>query len=106
MPTYDYECSACDATYELFQQITEKPKKKCQECGERKAQRLIGTGGAVIFKGSGFYQTDYRSSEYKSKQDAENKSKSDSTATKTKAKDGAKTKKEPAKAATKKKKES
>lgn len=67
MPTYDYKCSACDHLFELFQHITENPIKKCPACGKLKVERMIGAGGAVIFKGSGFYQTDYRSEEYKSK---------------------------------------
>lgn len=66
MPTYDYECDACGHELELFQSITEKPKRKCPACGRMKLRRLIGSGGAVIFKGSGFYQTDYRSESYKS----------------------------------------
>jgi len=65
MPTYDYECAACGKTFELFQMISEAPKKKCPACGKLKARRLIGGGGALIFKGSGFYKTDYRSDEYK-----------------------------------------
>ncbi len=73
MPTYDYECQSCDAAFELFQQITEEHQKVCPECGEERLRRLIGAGGAVIFKGSGFYQTDYRSKEYKSKADADTK---------------------------------
>ena len=74
MPTYDYECTSCDYKFEIFQQITEKTLKSCPNCKKKKLQRLIGTGGAVIFKGSGFYQTDYRSKDYKSKKEAENKS--------------------------------
>ena len=65
MPTYDYQCAACEHTWEEFQSITAKPKRKCPECGKLKAKRLIGTGAGVLFKGSGFYQTDYRSSSYK-----------------------------------------
>lgn len=65
MPTYDYRCNACEHQWEEFQPITAKPKRKCPECGKLKAKRLIGTGAGVIFKGSGFYQTDYRSSSYK-----------------------------------------
>ncbi|MEK6729236.1 MAG: zinc ribbon domain-containing protein [Planctomycetota bacterium] len=67
MPTYDYTCNACNHLFELYQHITEKPIKKCPSCGRLKAQRMIGTGSAIIFKGSGFYQTDYRSEEYKTK---------------------------------------
>lgn len=65
MPTYDYECDACGHTYELFQRITEDPVKKCPECKKNKARRLFGTGAAIVFKGSGFYETDYRSDSYK-----------------------------------------
>jgi len=71
LPTYDYECSACGHAWELYQQITEKPKRQCPNCKKSKAQRLIGTGAAVLFKGSGFYQTDYRSADYKQKASAE-----------------------------------
>jgi putative FmdB family regulatory protein len=65
MPTYDYECDACGHTFELFQGINDPVKKKCPECGKPKLRRLFGTGAAVVFKGSGFYQTDYRSDSYK-----------------------------------------
>ncbi len=65
MPTYDYECDGCGHAFELFQSISEPVKKKCPECGKQKLRRLFGTGAAVVFKGSGFYQTDYRSDSYK-----------------------------------------
>ena len=65
MPTYDYECDACGHKFELFQSMSDAIKKKCPECGKSKLRRLFGTGGAVMFKGSGFYQTDYRSDSYK-----------------------------------------
>jgi putative FmdB family regulatory protein len=65
MPTYDYECDACEHTFELFQGINDSLKKKCPECGRLKLRRLFGTGAAIVFKGSGFYQTDYRSADYK-----------------------------------------
>jgi putative FmdB family regulatory protein len=65
MPTYDYECDDCGHTFELFQSISEPVKKKCPQCGKPKLRRLFGTGAAVVFKGSGFYQTDYRSESYK-----------------------------------------
>jgi putative FmdB family regulatory protein len=65
MPTYDYECDACGHTFELFQSISEPVKKKCPDCGKPKLRRLFGIGAAVVFKGSGFYQTDYRSDSYK-----------------------------------------
>lgn len=65
MPTYDYECDACGHTLEIFQGINDPKKKKCPECGKNKLQRLFGTGAAIVFKGSGFYETDYRSEGYK-----------------------------------------
>jgi putative FmdB family regulatory protein len=65
MPTYDYMCEACQHEFELFQSITAEPEKKCPECGKKKLRRLIGPGAALVFKGSGFYKTDYRSESYK-----------------------------------------
>jgi putative FmdB family regulatory protein len=62
MPTYEYECNACGHKFELFQKITADPISKCPKCGKEKARRLISGGGGVIFKGSGFYQTDYKKS--------------------------------------------
>lgn len=92
MPTYDYECDACGHTFELFQSISEPVQKKCPECSKLKLRRLFGTGAAVVFKGSGFYQTDYRSESYKkgaekdkpaseSKGDGKSESKSESKST-------------------------
>ena len=65
MPTYDYLCKACGHTLELFQSMSESPRRKCPECGKLKLQRQIGMGAGVVFKGSGFYETDYRSESYK-----------------------------------------
>lgn len=65
MPTYDYECDACGHKFELFQSFSAPLEKKCPECGKLKLRRLFGTGAAIVFKGSGFYQTDYRSDSYK-----------------------------------------
>lgn len=59
MPTYDYACMECAHTFEHFQSIASDPLSECPECGG-KLRRLIGGGGAVLFKGSGFYQTDYK----------------------------------------------
>lgn len=73
MPTYDYECDACGHQFELFQSISADPEKKCPECKKLKLRRLIGTGAAVMFKGSGFYQTDYRSDSYKKSASADSK---------------------------------
>jgi len=74
MPTYDYECKACHHRWELFQSIKADPEKKCPKCGKKQAQRIIGPGAGIIFKGSGFYQTDYRSSAYKKAAEADKKS--------------------------------
>ena len=74
MPTYDYECEVCDHEFELFQSISEPVKRKCPDCGKLKLRRLFGTGAAVVFKGSGFYQTDYRSDSYKKAAEKDNKS--------------------------------
>jgi len=65
MPTYDYVCDECGCEFEQFQSITARPLRKCPRCGKFKLRRLIGAGAGVIFKGSGFYQTDYRSDSYR-----------------------------------------
>jgi putative FmdB family regulatory protein len=64
MPTYDYVCDACAHEFELFQPITAKPERRCPKCKKLKLRRLFGTGAAVMFKGTGFYTTDYRSESY------------------------------------------
>src|SRR5262249_55354346 len=66
MPTYEYQCDACNHNFDEFQSMSDKPLKKCPKCGKRKLRRLFGGGAAILFKGSGFYQTDYRSESYKS----------------------------------------
>lgn len=65
MPTYDYVCDACDHKFEQFQSMKDDALTKCPKCKKKKLRRLIGAGAAVVFKGSGFYQTDYRSEGYK-----------------------------------------
>ncbi|TAJ12936.1 MAG: zinc ribbon domain-containing protein [Planctomycetota bacterium] len=65
MPTYDYACRGCGHSLEIFHSMKEAPKKKCPKCGKNKLERQIGGGAGVIFKGSGFYSTDYRSESYK-----------------------------------------
>jgi putative FmdB family regulatory protein len=60
MPTYDYVCEGCEHQFEHFQSMTSRRLRKCPECGERKLQRLVGAGAGLIFKGSGFYETDYK----------------------------------------------
>jgi len=62
MPTYDYRCDACGHEMDKFQGITEPALKKCPACGKPKLRRLIGSGAGIIFKGSGFYETDYKRS--------------------------------------------
>src|SRR5688500_11954814 len=79
MPTYDYECDACEHKFEHFQGINDPVLTKCPECKKKKLRRLIGAGGAVVFKGSGFYQTDYRSESYKQKAAADKPSDSSSS---------------------------
>lgn len=64
MPTYDYRCKACGHTFELFQSMTEREKRKCPRCEKNSLERLIGAGAGLIFKGSGYYLTDYRSKSY------------------------------------------
>ena len=97
MPTYDYRCDACEHEWELFQSIKANPVRKCPECGKLKAKRIIGAGAGIIFKGSGFYQTDYRSKSYKkgaeaAKKASEKKSDSGSKDSKSKKSDGGKKK--------------
>ena len=65
MPTYEYHCDACGHNFDEFQSITAGPLRKCPACGKLKLRRLFGTGAGILFKGSGFYQTDYRSESYK-----------------------------------------
>jgi putative FmdB family regulatory protein len=71
MPTYEYKCKSCGHKFEKFHSMTAAPIKKCPECGKRTVERLIGTGAALIFKGSGFYITDYRDASYAEKAKAE-----------------------------------
>jgi putative FmdB family regulatory protein len=79
MPTYEYVCEKCGHEFERFQAITARPIRKCPECGKSSAKRLIGVGSGIIFKGSGFYETDYRSESYKKAEKSE-KGTSDTTA--------------------------
>lgn len=89
MPTYDYECEACGHALEVFQGINDAVLKKCPECGKNKLHRLFGTGAAIVFKGSGFYQTDYRSEGYKKAAEADSKGDSKGNAkSETKSSDG------------------
>jgi putative FmdB family regulatory protein len=78
MPTYDYRCDSCGHELEIFQSMTSSPKRKCPECGTLKLKRVIGAGAGIIFKGSGFYETDYRSDSYKKGEEKEKKSREES----------------------------
>ncbi len=75
MPHYDYVCDNCGHKFELYQSITAKVRRKCPACGRPKLRRLIGPGAAIMFKGSGFYQTDYRSESYRKGAEAAKKQK-------------------------------
>lgn len=66
MPTYQYQCSACKHAFEELQSMKDEPLTKCPKCKKKKLDRLLGTGAGLLFKGSGFYITDYRSESYKS----------------------------------------
>ena len=71
MPTYDYECDACGHTFEEWQSFKDDPLTRCPACKKKKLRRLFGGGAAVIFKGSGFYETDYRKESYKQAEKAD-----------------------------------
>lgn len=76
MPTYEYQCKTCGKVFDIYQSISEKPLQtaRCEICRKsRKVERLIGTGAALLFKGSGFYHTDYRSDSYKKAASADSK---------------------------------
>ncbi len=103
MPTYQYTCDACDHEFEELQAFSDAPLTKCPQCKKKKLRRLFGTGASIIFKGSGFYQTDYRSESYKagakaeaeatkSNGDGKAESKSESKPAASAAKSGAKSK--------------
>ena len=77
MPTYDYACQSCGHEFEAFQSMSAKSLRKCPECGKLQLKRLIGMGAGVIFKGSGFYETDYRSDSYRQSAKAEKDAKKD-----------------------------
>ncbi len=98
MPHHDYACDSCGHEFEVFQSITAQRKRKCPECGRLKLRRLIGPGAAIVFKGSGFYKTDYRSESYRKGAEAAKKAKEkgkggDKSAGKGKDQDGGKTEK-------------
>ena len=76
MPTYDYRCNACGHTFEEFQMMSDRVMRKCPECGTLKLERLIGSGAGFVFKGSGYYVTDYRSKSYDDAKKADTPNKS------------------------------
>lgn len=79
MPTYQYECGACKHSFEELQSMKDDALTKCPKCKKKKLQRLMGTGAGLLFKGSGFYITDYRSDTYKSAAKADAPAKSESS---------------------------
>src|SRR5438876_5428793 len=81
MPIYEYQCQKCGYTYEELQSMKEEPLIKCPNCEKDELKRLIGTGGGVIFKGSGFYQTDYKKSDAPAKKPDPSLTKSESKST-------------------------
>ena len=88
MPTYEYVCAACEHEFEEFQQMSAKTLRKCPECGKLKLERKIGIGAGIIFKGGGFYETDYRSDGYKKAAEADKKAKENGKTDAKKKKDG------------------
>jgi putative FmdB family regulatory protein len=79
MPTYEYRCEGCGHEFEELQSFKDEPLKVCPKCHEERLRRLFGTGAAILFKGSGFYETDYRSESYKKAAKAEQDASSKST---------------------------
>jgi putative FmdB family regulatory protein len=91
MPTYEYKCEACGHAFEKFQSIKAGPIRKCPNCGKMKVKKLISKGAGLIFKGSGFYITDYRSEGYKDQAKAEGGSNNSGGESKTESKEAPKT---------------
>jgi putative FmdB family regulatory protein len=87
MPTYDYECQACGHGWELFQSMKDSPVKSCPKCKKRKAKRLMGLGAGLIFKGTGFYETDYKRAGSKKKEGGGEGGSSDSSSSESKGTD-------------------
>ena len=107
MPTYEYECSECGAVVDIYQSITDKPRRRLKKSDPRPCDcdapvvRRIGTGAGIIFKGSGFYQTDYRSESYKKAAKADRESANGNGKKDGNAKSGAKAESKPTKKETK-----
>ena len=96
MPTYEYKCDACGHAFEKFQTMSAEPVKVCPNCGKEQVRRLIGIGSGMIFKGSGFYITDYRDAAYKDKAKADAPAAAAASADTAKTADGSKDPKTPA----------
>ena len=94
MPTYDYQCGACNHQWELFQSMNDSPVKSCPKCKKRKAKRLLGLGAGLIFKGTGFYETDYKKKSGGEKSENSSESKSSGSGSSDKSSPGKETKKE------------
>jgi putative FmdB family regulatory protein len=104
MPTYDYRCNACGHTFDELQSFKDAPLTKCPKCKKNKLERLFGGGGAIIFKGAGFYETDYRRAGEKATGDAAPaESKAEAPAASTEAKPETKTESKPSGGGSKKK---
>ena len=103
MPTYDYQCEACNHEWELFQSMNDSPVKRCPKCKKQKAKRLLGLGAGLIFKGTGFYETDYKKKSGGEPKDSSSSSSGSTdtgtSSTKTEKKQESKPKKEKVKAA-------
>ena len=93
LPTYEYECQACGHEFERFQSMKDDPVERCPECRRLKVKRLFGTGAGIIFKGSGFYETDYRSKSYHQDASKDKTASKASTSTSTSSKKDKKAKK-------------
>ena len=82
MPTYEYKCKNCGYYFEIFQSMNDAPLKTCEKCHTDSLKRLIGRGAGIIFKGTGFYETDYRSDSYKKAEKKEKETKTPNTSNK------------------------
>lgn len=99
MPTYDYRCAACGHAEEIFHGMSEKPRKTCPKCKKPKFERLVSGGAGFLFKGEGFYLTDYRSESYKAGQKADSGAPAPTTDASSSSANSATTSKSPASAA-------